>query len=194
MAKKVTVAGTARPDWMIAAELAERLDRLDVADQLSSVEAITDEIAATVPGLRRGDPRRAARPAATACWPSSAEPSALAGHDVAGAGPHQLRLPPGAVSAQAVRPGGGDGLVAVARTAAVSGSAHLHPLDIDRLGVAAGEEVRIVGDRGTVVLPVMRRRRVPAGVAAGAVQRPRDVSGRIVDATAPVTDVRIERM
>ncbi len=116
VAKKVTVHGTARPDWMIAAELAERLDRMDVADQLSSVEAITEKIAATVPayaGVTRAA-LAASRDGVLAVPP--ADPSALAGRRRAGGGSHQLRLPPGAV-APAVRPGGGDGLVAVARTA-----------------------------------------------------------------------------
>ena len=69
--QKVTVAGTARPDWMIAVELAELLDHVDVADTLTSLDAITDAIAATVPAYAaatraalRSDARRRARRAA----------------------------------------------------------------------------------------------------------------------------------
>ena len=62
--RKVTVHGTARPDWMIAVELAERLDHLELADELVSVDAITDAIAASVPayaGATASRPRRGAR-------------------------------------------------------------------------------------------------------------------------------------
>ena len=76
----------------------------------------------------------------------------------------------------------------------VSSSAHLHPLDIDRLGVAAGEEVRIVGTRGTVVLPVVPDVRVPRGSLRVPFNVPGTSVADIVDATAPATDVRIERM
>ena len=61
--QKVSVAGTARPDWMIAAELAERLGLDDVADTLGSLDAITDAIAASVPAYA-GATRAALRTAA----------------------------------------------------------------------------------------------------------------------------------
>ncbi|MET0325919.1 MAG: NADH-quinone oxidoreductase subunit NuoG, partial [Ilumatobacteraceae bacterium] len=47
--QKITAAGTSRPDWMIASELAEMLGLEDVATKLSSVEAITDAVALHVP-------------------------------------------------------------------------------------------------------------------------------------------------
>ena len=67
--QKVSVAGTARPDWMIAVELADLLEHVDVADALTSVDAITDAIAANVPAyagatraaLAGGHGRRARR-------------------------------------------------------------------------------------------------------------------------------------
>ncbi len=58
--KKVSVAGTSRPDWMIAAELAERLGHDDLATMLGSVEAVTDAIAASVPAYAAAT-RRALR-------------------------------------------------------------------------------------------------------------------------------------
>ena len=69
VARKVTPHGTSRPDWMIAAELAERLGHVDVADELLSVDAITDAIAGHGARLRRRHPRRAGATSATACWP-----------------------------------------------------------------------------------------------------------------------------
>ena len=78
---------------------------------------------------------------------------------------------------------------------ATPSTAHMHPLDLDALGVAAGEEVRIVGS-------AWRSRRCgDAGRARGAWARcgvPFNVPGtsvaEIVDLTSPVTDVRVERM
>ena len=60
--QKVTVAGTSRPDWMIASELAELLGHDDVAATLSSVEAITDAIAGAVPAYAAATRVALARP------------------------------------------------------------------------------------------------------------------------------------
>ena len=111
--KKISVAGTSRPDWMIAAELAERLGLDDLATTLGSVEAITDAIAASVPAYAAAT-RRALRTSrdgvlAVPTPDAAAFPEPTAGR----ARPDQLRLPAG-VDAQALRPGRRDGEVAVA--------------------------------------------------------------------------------
>ena len=73
-------------------------------------------------------------------------------------------------------------------------TAHMNPLDLDALGVAEGQEVRIVGSRGAVVVAVTPDEHV----ARGSVRLPFNVPGtsaaEIVDLTSPVTDVRVERM
>ncbi len=53
---------------------------------------------------------------------------------------------------------------------AIGAGAHVHPLDLDRVGVADGTEVKLVGARGSVVLPVVADESVPARHALGAVQ------------------------
>jgi len=77
---------------------------------------------------------------------------------------------------------------------AVPAAARVNPLDLDRIGVSGGEQVRIVSAKGTVVLPVAGDEREPRG----SLQVPFNVPGAsitdIVDATAPALDVRVERL
>jgi NADH-quinone oxidoreductase subunit G len=82
--------------------------------------------------------------------------------------------------------------VTVTRSAAVSGLAapavvRLHPDELRRLGVGAGASVRVTSPRGSLTLPAVGDRAVPAGVAwiaAGA-------AADLVDA-ADVTTVNVE--
>ena len=70
----------------------------------------------------------------------------------------------------------------------------MHPLDLEGIGVGDGTEVRIVATKGTVVLPLA----ADAAVPRGSLRVPFNVAGAsiadIVDATAPATDVRVERL
>jgi NADH-quinone oxidoreductase subunit G len=72
--------------------------------------------------------------------------------------------------------------------------AHVHPLDLDRLGVAEGDLVKLVGANRTATLPI---RSNPA-IARGTVWAPFNQGGRaiedLVDAGARTIDVRIERL
>ena len=146
--QKVTVAGTARPDWMIAVELAELLDHVDVADALTSVEAITDAIAATVPAYAGGDPRRAAVASPTACSPCPPAARRRSRRRLRRATDrvsYDYRL----VLSRKLY----DRAVSTAQSPSLAplaapGAAHVHPLDLDRIGVGDGTEVRIVGVEG----------------------------------------------
>ena len=155
-----------RPDWMIAAELA---DRLGTDLGLDSVDDVTDAIAATVPAYARRHPRARGRRAtvvlAVADRRIDRSPTASASRR-----PEQLRLPARG-QPQAVRP----------RPSARPTSPSLAPLAAgarrtstrstsSALGVAAGAEVRLSSARGTVVLPVAADERVLRGTVLGAVQ------------------------
>ena len=77
---------------------------------------------------------------------------------------------------------------------AAAAAAHIHPLDLERVGVGAGTEVRLVAPKGSVVLPL-----VPdTGVSRGSIEVPFNVDGstvgEIIDATSPAVDVRLERL
>ena len=146
---------------------------------LGSVEAITDAIAGERPGLRRRDPaspcgRRRDGVLAVPTPDAAAFPEPTRGR----ARPDQLRLPAG-VDAQAVRPGRRDGEVAVAG-AARRDRAPPTSTRSTSTGSASPTAPRSAssGTRGTVVLPARRRRRRPARLAAGAVQRAGTVGHR----------------
>ena len=191
--RKVTVHGTSRPDWMIAVELAERLDHFDLADELASVDAITDAIAVAVPAYAGATRRALAQARNGVLAVPSPDGSSLT--DTAVVTPDRIsydyRL---VVSRQLYDRAVGTAYSPSLAPLATPCTAHMNPLDLDSLGVAEGQEVRIVGSRGAVVVAVTLDERV----ARGSVRLPFNVPGtsaaEIVDLTSPVTDVRVERM
>jgi anaerobic selenocysteine-containing dehydrogenase len=68
----------------------------------------------------------------------------------------------------------------------------VHPADRDRIGVAEGDEVQVTSSRGSVTLPVRADPGIPRGVAFLAFNQPGPGAGDLIDATAAVTDVRVE--
>ena len=76
-------------------------------------------------------------------------------------------------------------------------TARANPYDLDRLGVGTGDPVRIRARRGNLVLPAQSDPGVPRGVLAidfnvpGA-DGPANAAATVIDATAPVNEVRIE--
>jgi NADH-quinone oxidoreductase subunit G len=191
--QKVSVAGTARPDWMIAVELAELLDHVDLADRLLSVDAITDAIAESVPAYAPVTRAAlgAARDGVLAAPPG--DPGALSEAMTRAADrvSYDYRLVlTRKLYDRAVLTTHSPSLASLAASA----TAHVNPLDLERIGVPEGEEVRIVAPKGTVVLPITADERVPRG----SLQVPFNVPGAsitdIVDATAPAIDVRLERL
>ena len=191
--KKISVSGTSRPDWMIAVELAERLGLDEVALALGSVEAITDAIAATVPAYA-GATRAALRasPDGVLAVPASdaaafPEPTSVAPDRIS----YDYRLVlTRKLYDRAVFTANSPSLAHLARPSA----AHVNPLDLDRLGIPEGSEVRIIGTRGTVVLPVTADGAVPRGSLHVPFNVPGTALTDIIDVTAPATDVRVERL
>jgi NADH-quinone oxidoreductase subunit G len=72
--------------------------------------------------------------------------------------------------------------------------AHLHPADFDKVGVAAGTEVTLVGAKASVVLPLHPNSSVQRGTVWAPFNQPGTTISDLVDASAAVTDVRIERL
>jgi NADH-quinone oxidoreductase subunit G len=92
-----------------------------------------------------------------------------------------------------------DGAVGTARSRSLAPLAseaalHVHPLDLDRIGVGDGDEVQVVGPRTTVVLPIRADARLARGVVWSPFNQPGGNIADVIDATAPVVDVRIERI
>jgi NADH-quinone oxidoreductase subunit G len=188
VAQKITPAGTARPDWMIAAELATELGH-DLG--FGSVADVTDAIAADVPAY--AGITTAALAAHRDGLVTSVSTSTLPNTSTTARerNTYDYRL---AVSRKLY-----DGAVGTSRSPSLAAlapgaAAHVHPLDFDQTGVAAGTDVRVVSARGSVVLPLVANPSVPRGT----VWAPFNQSGtdirEIMDSTVPVTDVRIERL
>ncbi len=189
VAQKVTVAGTSRPDWMIAAEIAGRLGT-DLG--FRSVDAVTEAIAANVPAY------------------AGITPAALrATRDGLCAVPAPARtLPPSGVEVSARE--GWDFRVLVTRelydlgvnnqmSPSLAGlprgtRAGVHPADLERLGVADGGRVRVVTERGSLEVTVQ----ADPGVARWTVWLPfNQPGGRVSDllsSSGPVNDARIEKV
>ena len=191
--RKVTAHGTTRADWVIASELAELLGHDELALTLSSVDAVTDAIAATVPAYA-GATRAALRTSRDGVLAVPAGGSGGLDGEEAGAGErisYDYRLVlTRKLYDRAVVTANSPSLAALAESA----TARVHPLDLDRLGVAAGTEVRVVGTRGAVVLPLAADEAVPRGSLHVPFNVPGSTITDLVDVTAPATDVRIERL
>ena len=158
IAQKVTAHGTARPDWMIAAQLAERLGH-DVAVELGSLD---DHRRHRRPYRRTPASRRSRSPrSATVSSPSrDARPCCRRGDPAPGRNSYDYRL---VVSRKLY-----DRAVGTARCRRrwrrwAGAAAHIHPLDLAAPRRRRGTEVQVTGRRGTVVLPVVADPAVPRG-------------------------------
>ena len=69
---------------------------------------------------------------------------------------------------------------------------HVNPQDASRLGVADGQEVRLVSSHGTLTYPVVSDPGVPAGIASLDFAADGTGAALLIDAAEPVTDVRVE--
>jgi NADH-quinone oxidoreductase subunit G len=69
----------------------------------------------------------------------------------------------------------------------------LHPHDFDRLGVQPGAMVTVAGSQGSVILPALSDDGVPRGSAAIVLHQTGRNAMSLIDATAVVNDVRVER-
>jgi NADH-quinone oxidoreductase subunit G len=70
---------------------------------------------------------------------------------------------------------------------------HLSPHDFDRLGVAAGDDVRVTSNRGNVSVPTVPDPGVPRGIAHLHANKAGGRANVLIDGNAPITDVRVER-
>jgi len=81
-------------------------------------------------------------------------------------------------------------LAGLARDAA--GQVRLHPTELERLGVSEGAAVRLTSARTNVVLPAAGDRNVPKGSAVLTFNVGSPGAADLIDATAAVTEVRVE--
>ena len=103
--------------------------------------------------------------------------------------------PPGDMDGAADVPAGVDGLElgdAVGVRDLHAAQEGLHGGFLDRLGVGAGDSVRVTSSRTTLTLPTLGDEGVPRGVAVLAFDQPGPGAADLIDATSEVTDVRLE--
>ncbi|MEQ8843123.1 MAG: NADH-quinone oxidoreductase subunit NuoG [Acidimicrobiales bacterium] len=188
--QKVTPAGTARADWMIAAEIALRLGAdlgVDspetIRAELAAVSAVHSDLteAALDDGRVEGVLITGNGDIAAPTASGTASPANDA---------YSLRL-------VATRKMYDDG-VFLRHSPASAGLARsiqvrLNPIDFDKLGIDQGTVVKLESSRGHLLAPVA----VDPGVPAGSAAIPFSVDGwaanALIDSGAAVTDVRVER-
>ena len=186
VAQKITTAGTARPDWMIAAELALELGKdLGFTSYAQLHDEMTSRVAAFAPAADANAVRREGvvvahpLPVRITAAPKPAAPRLN----------HQFRLLVSRVLYdRATSTAESASLVSLARDAAV----HLHPADAQRLGLREGADVRVSANGSAIVLPVVLDDAVARGVAFVPFnQRGADVR-EVIRHDVPVTDAVIE--
>jgi NADH-quinone oxidoreductase subunit G len=187
--QKVTPPGTARADWMIAAELALRL-RADLG--LESVDQIWDAIVASAPshaGLTLADLEAAGTEgvlvSGSSLTPVTPAPIALPQNDA-----YALRL----VATRSMYDLGTLVQQAPSLAPLAPGTGvRVHPVDFDKLGLAPGTEVTVTSRRGSVTVAVQPDAGVPRGSAVMVANQPNADVFALIDPRGIVTDVRVER-
>jgi len=233
--QKVTPPGTARPDWMIAAELAFRLGADlgvtsidDIWAELAEVSAVhrglsLEGLAAAPDGLLirptatdrdvagpegDGEPVTAAD-SATAMGDANADTEAPSGDAivaVSAAPPATIVFEPPAYEAppvdayslrlvthrklydQGTQVQQAPSLAGLAEPSVIAAN----PADLDRLGVGGEDAVKISSRRGTLRAPIVADATVPEGILTMAIGLGDPSPTVLIDAAAPVTEVRVE--
>jgi NADH-quinone oxidoreductase subunit G len=191
VAQRVTPVGTARADWMVAAELADLLGHDDLADTLVASTSITDAIAATVPayaGATRPALRDNREGVLAVNAPAAEGSAALPNVTVPARNSYDYRL----VLARRLY----DSATWTARSPSLArlggdAAAYVNPADADRIGAPDGS-VQLIAPRGTVHLALRGDPTVPRGAVVVPFNRDGSAIAAIVDAQADVVDVRIE--
>ncbi len=190
VASKVTPAGTSRPDWMIAAELAVLLDG-DLG--YDAVGDVTADIAAKVKGYA-GVTEAAldAEPnGVLAEVDESIDPINVVDAEVPDRNSYDFRLVVDrTLYDQGTLTQRSDSMAQLAAPGAI----YVHPLDLERIGAPDGNDVKVIGARATIVVPVKADSRVMRGTAWAPFNHQGVEVGELIDIFAPVNDVRIENL
>lgn len=191
VAQRVTPKGTSRADWMIAVELAERLghdlDMTTLAQVRRRMEAELGAFGAAVNRVAAGE---GATEGILAPGPVSsvAPPTVL---HAPGRNAYDFRL---VVSRTLYDRAVGTVTSPHLEPLAPGAALHVHPRDLERLGVNAGDSVNVVGARTSVVMPVVANEAVMRGCVWAPVNQSGPDIRLLIDATASVNDVRVETL
>ncbi|MBA2607745.1 MAG: NADH-quinone oxidoreductase subunit NuoG [Actinobacteria bacterium] len=183
VSQKVPSPGVAWEDWMIAAELAGALGGdlgFETVEDVAAAAGLSSDVAA-------GDGTVVAPPTAF----SARSLAANADIPMPALDAYSLRLVSGRMLydngwATASSPS----LANLAKPVAL----RANPRDLDRLGVTTGAQVRVSGAHASFVVAVKADPGVPLGSAWLPVNVAVDDARSLIDASSPVTDVRIENV
>jgi NADH-quinone oxidoreductase subunit G len=182
--QKVTPPGAARADWMIATELALRLDG-DLG--VDSIASIWQEIRRLCPSHRDLDVTDDGGLASGTSVPFAA----VKAPTVRALDPSALRL----VAGRRMY----DGAVLTTHSPSLaalmeSPTVRLHPEDFAGLGIEPGRQVRVSSPAGSIELAAVADPTVGRGTAAIVANVPGAEVNRLISVDSAVTDVRIDTM
>ena len=188
VAQKITPAGTSRPDWMIAAELATALGK-DLG--VGSVEEVTAKLANTVPQFAPAMNSKALRHDGVLMNHPAPLTLSRTTLPVQDRNSYDYRI----VSFRKLY----DAAVGTAKSPslaqlATGATVVVHPLDLARIGVELGANVQVISTKATAVLPVTTSEEVLRGTAWLPFNQPGNDAREIFDARADIVDVRIEKL
>jgi NADH-quinone oxidoreductase subunit G len=189
IARKVTPPGTARPDWMIAAELAAQLgvdlgfiDLDELGADLSTASALHSSLAASNTSSSESD--------SVLLSGSSIEAPSAASIEIDGAEPDD------GFDLVVTRKMYDEGtmLTFSPSMSALAAGAHatLHPDDLAATGMSAGSDVALVNEIGSITLPIRADSGVSKGTVAVEFNQPNASVAQLLDAGRIVTSVRVE--
>ena len=189
---KVTVHGTARPDWMVAVDLAARLDQ-DLG--FNDLAGITAEIAATVDGCEELEALAAGRATGTGrdgILVSVVVPEiSRASTEVTERISYDYRL---VVSRKLYDNATNTQMAPSLAPLAPGPCITVNPMDLTRIGAEEGTQVKVIGARSATVLTLAASTAVPRGLAWVPFNQPGGAISEVIDLDTTVTDVRIERL
>jgi NADH-quinone oxidoreductase subunit G len=190
LGQKVTARGTTRADWMIASGLAALLGT-DLGYR--TVDDVTASIAEMVPTYAAvtGAALDARPDGVLADTPLGIDPWNATIPEIAPRNSYDFRL---VVSRKLYDAAVGTATSPSLAHLAPGATAHLHPLDIERAGVADGSDVKLTSPKASVVMRIEADATVLRGTVWVPFNQPGGNVGELIDAHAAVTDVRIENL
>ena len=196
LAQQVTATGTSRPDWMIAVELGLMTgDRSFGADHplrgVSSVTDVTELIASSVPAFRGATPDALEAEPNGVVVGTVFDPPAAVAFSAPGRNSYDYRL---VVSRKLYDRAVGTQMSRSLVNLAPGSVVHVHPLDLDAIGVVEGADVKVVSAQAATVLPIRADASIPRGVVWSSFNQGGGTIEDIIDAGSSTTDVRIERL
>lgn len=188
ISRKVTPPGTARPDWMIAAELAAALgsdlgfiDLDELWADLNTASSLHADI--SMASVVDAGPDAVLLSGSSLTAPSSSEIAKSAGSD-------------DGLSLVVTRKMYDEGTMLTFSPSlnALSGgaSASMNPVDIDSANISAGDEVTLSNDIGSISLPLVANDDVTPGCVAVEFNQPNASVAQLLDVGRIVTTVRVE--